>query len=116
MSSANTTMYYSAVEDMFKDMLIDTTETKEQEMDTAVNDITWVDTPKRSVRIRRLNLFKDKPEFVICRRIIAPSKLDLSPRSQELQKEQQSKELLRLRRERHEGEQRPPVRRLTMRL
>ncbi|KAH8307439.1 hypothetical protein KR044_012158 [Drosophila immigrans] len=117
MSSANATMYYSAVEDMFKDMLLDG-DAKEQ-MDTTANEMPLVDTPKRSVRIRKFNLFAkmDKPEFVICRRmVLPPSKHDLSPRSQQLIKEQQGQELLRLRRERHEGEQQQPVRRLTMRI
>ncbi|KAH8371691.1 hypothetical protein KR093_008566 [Drosophila rubida] len=118
MSSANSTIYYSAVEDMFKDMALENNENNKEQMDTAENFMPLVDTPKRSVRIRRLNLFgKDKSEFAICRRLLLSSSIEeLSQSSQEQHREQQGKELLRLRRERHEEEQQPTVRRLTMRL
>ncbi|XP_034481392.1 uncharacterized protein LOC117787057 [Drosophila innubila] len=116
MSSSNATLYYTAMEDMFKDLLLDTDSA--EQVDTMENEMPLMDTPKRLVRIRQHNLFtKDKEEFFICRRLpLSSQKLDASPRSQEMHKEQQGKELLRLRRERCEGNQKKPMRRLTMRI
>ncbi|KAL7733027.1 hypothetical protein ACLKA6_002830 [Drosophila palustris] len=118
MSSSNATLYYTAMEDMFKDLLLDTD--AEEQVNAMENAAPLTDTPKRLVRIRQHNLFAkdDKKEFSICRRMpLSSPKLDASPRSQERHKEQQRMELLRLRRERCEEDQRKqPMRRITMRI
>ncbi|XP_030569110.1 uncharacterized protein LOC115768596 [Drosophila novamexicana] len=116
MSASNATLYYTAIDDMFKELLLDAS--AEEQVDTVELEEPLIATPKRLVRIRKQNLFaKEQEEFVICRRLPLPAaKPDLSPRSQELRKERQADELLRLRRQRCEVEQRKPMRRLTMRI
>ncbi|XP_023164333.1 uncharacterized protein LOC111595039 [Drosophila hydei] len=112
MSSSNATLYYTAIDDMFKDLLLDTS----TEQQVTENEAPLTATPKRMVRIRKQNLFAKEMEedFVICRRL--PEASNLSPSTQELRKERQGEELLRLRRQRWEAEQKKPMRRLTMRI
>lgn len=91
MSSTNATLYYTAMEDMFKDLLLDTDAV--EQVYTMENEAPLIDTPKRMVRIRQQKLFaQDKKEFFICRRMpFTPPKLDVSPRSRNPHKEQQGR-------------------------
>lgn len=117
-SSSNSTLYYTP--DMFKDLLLDQQE-HESEGEQACQQVSdsepWAATPKRLVRIRKHNLFgKDaSEEFVICRRLAA-TQLESSPRSREQQAEVRRLELLRLRRQRCEVEQKRTTRRAPMRI
>lgn len=112
MSSSNATLYYTAIDDMFKDLVLDTS--KEEQV--TENEAPLTATPKRLVRIRKQNLFATEmeDEFVIYRRL--PKATDLSPSTKELRKERQGEELLRQRRQRWEAGQKKPTRRLTMRI
>lgn len=119
-SSSNATLYYTAVDDMFKDLLREQEEheaAEEQAAQQVAESEPWTATPKRLVRIRKHNLFgKDaSEEFVICRRLAA-TQLESSPRSREQQAEVRRLDLLRLRRQRCEVEQKKVTRRTLMRL
>ncbi|EDV90332.1 uncharacterized protein LOC6571338 [Drosophila grimshawi] len=118
MSSSNATLYYTAIDEMFQELLVDTND--EEQLSTVENEeeSPLIVTPKRTVRLRKLNLFaKDAEEFVICRRLPMPdAQVELSPRRRQLRKERQANDLWQLRRQRCEMEQRKTVRRLTMRI
>ncbi|KAH8404496.1 hypothetical protein KR222_006626, partial [Zaprionus bogoriensis] len=87
-SAANATLYYSAVEDMFKDLVLEQQEQQEESMkqhqqqQQVLEPEPWIATPKRVVRIRKHNLFgKDAaPEFTIHRRALGNC-AGASPRS-----------------------------------
>lgn len=119
-SSSNSTLYYTAMDDMFKELLLEQQEhetAEEQTCQQVADSEPWTATPKRLVRIRKHNLFgKDATEeFVICRRLAA-TQLESSPRSREQQTEVRRLELLRLRRQRCEIEQKRTTRRAPMRI
>lgn len=119
-SSSNATLYYSAVDDMFKDLLREQEEhevAEEQAAQQVAESEPWTATPKRLVRIRKHNLFgKDaSEEFVICRRLTA-TQLASSPRSREQQTEVRRLDLMQLRRQRCEVEQKRTTRRVLMRI
>ncbi|EDW26200.1 GL25616 [Drosophila persimilis] len=118
--SSNTTLYYSAVEDMFKELLtieveqLDTKNVEESDYEPLVN------TPRRCVPRRQHNLFaKDSTSFVICRRspkIESCFELGTgSELSSSRRRELQANQVLRLRIERTEKELKPQ-RRLSIRI
>ncbi|XP_068152340.1 uncharacterized protein [Drosophila tropicalis] len=112
--SFNSTLYFTAVEEMFQDMLhLEEAETE----NISKNELELYNlTPKRSVRIRQQNLFgKDSSDFIIYRR--SPKRLlNRFPalnteQSSETLKDLQGLELLRLRKERSENEQKQNLQR-----
>lgn len=111
--SSDSTLYFSAVEDMFKEVL-----TIGDEMRDPGNE-DFSETPKRCVRLRQQKLFaNDTASFVIGRR--SPrieSKIDLNrDGSPGRRKELRGEEILRMRKDRAEKERLRPQRRLTMRI
>ncbi|XP_022226148.1 uncharacterized protein LOC111076604 [Drosophila obscura] len=116
--TSNTTLYYTAVEDMFNELLtieVDQLDTKN--MDEPHSE-PLVNTPKRCVRIRQHNLFdKDSTDFVICRRSPkTESGFELGTKlSPSRHRELQANHILRMRIERTENALKPR-RRLSMRI
>ncbi|XP_017010331.2 uncharacterized protein [Drosophila takahashii] len=113
MTSSDSTLYFTAVEDMFKEVLTIDGEDEVPENEGAS------ETPKRCVRLRQQKLFaNDTSSFVISRR--SPRiesklnlKVNISPgRLRELRGE----EVLRMRKDRAEKERLKPQRRLTLRI
>ncbi|XP_020798243.1 uncharacterized protein LOC110176270 [Drosophila serrata] len=118
--SSDSTLYFTAVEDMFKELLtieVDDSLPDNKEGSGSGSD---TETPKRCVKLRKHKLFaQDSGGFVISRR--SPKleskinlELHLSPGRQ---RELRAEELLRLRKDRAVKErQKPPQRRLTLRI
>ncbi|EDW83937.1 uncharacterized protein Dwil_GK18950 [Drosophila willistoni] len=112
--SFNSTLYFTAVEEMFQDML--QLEEAESENHSKNELESYNLTPKRTVRIRQQNLFgRDSSDFVIYRR--SPKRLlnglpaHNPGQSLETCKDLQGLELLRLRKERSENEQKQKLQR-----
>ncbi|XP_017053091.1 uncharacterized protein LOC108096216 [Drosophila ficusphila] len=111
--TSDSTLYFTAVEEMFKEVL-----TIEDENLVSENE-ELPETPKRSVKLRQQKLFaKDSSGFMISRR--SPRieseidlKVDISPSRR---KELRAEEILRLRKDRAEKERQKPQRRLTLRI
>ncbi|XP_037722633.1 uncharacterized protein LOC119555367 [Drosophila subpulchrella] len=110
--TSDSTLYFTAVEDMFKEVL-----TIEDEDEVPENEEAS-ETPKRYVRLRQQKLFaNDSSSFVISRRSPKTEsnslKLNISPRRL---KELRGEEILRMRKDRAEKERMKPQRRLTLRI
>ncbi|KAH8246180.1 hypothetical protein KR038_002282 [Drosophila bunnanda] len=124
--ASDSTLYFTAVEDMFKELLtieVDDSVPAEKEgsgSGSGLGSGSDPETPKRCVKLRKQKLFaQDSSAFVISRRSpklesMINLELHLSPgRLRELRAEK----LLRLRKDRAVKErQKPPQRRLTLRL
>ncbi|KAH8270256.1 hypothetical protein KR018_006293 [Drosophila ironensis] len=110
MSSADSTLYFTAYDDMFKELLA---------MDAENGAESESETPKRCVRMRQQKLFaQESTNFVICRRspnveVGSDLAADVSPSRR---RELLSDEMLRLRKDRVEKERQKPLRRQTLRI
>ncbi|KAH8351524.1 hypothetical protein KR059_006217 [Drosophila kikkawai] len=118
--TSDSTLYFTAVEDMFKEMLtieVDDSVPENEEGSCLGSDS---ETPKRCVQLRKQKLFaQDSASFVISRR--SPrleSKINLELHlSPGRRKELRAEEILQQRKDRAIKErQKPPQRRLTLRL
>ncbi|XP_017107539.2 uncharacterized protein [Drosophila bipectinata] len=116
MSSADSTLYYTAFDDMFKELLA----IEGEPMDVAERrEESGLETPKRYVEMRKQKLFaKDSGNFVLSRR--SPKletkfdmEVDLTPSRR---RELLGDEILRLRKDRSEKDRLKPQRRLTLRI
>ncbi|EDW99868.1 uncharacterized protein LOC6534484 [Drosophila yakuba] len=113
--ASDSTLYFSAVEDMFKEVLTIGDDDRHQHP----GNEEFSETPKRCVHLRQQKLFaNDSASFVIGRR--APrtdSKIDLKgDMSPGRRRELRGEEVLRMRKDRAEKERMRPQRRLTMRI
>ncbi|XP_017086339.1 uncharacterized protein LOC108118259 [Drosophila eugracilis] len=111
--TSDTTLYFSAVEHMFKEVL-----TIEGNDDQVPGNEEVSETPKRCVRLRQQKLFMNDSSFVINRR--SPKieykvdfKGNISPRRL---KELRGEEVLRMRKDRAEKELMRPQKRLNLRI
>ncbi|KAH8380203.1 hypothetical protein KR009_009464 [Drosophila setifemur] len=115
--TTDSNLYYTAFEDLFKELL---TIEREQKMEGSGSVLeSGSETPKRSVQMRQQKLFtKDSSSFVISRRspkfeTRIDQKQELSPsRRRELLGDQ----ILQLRKDRAEKERKQPRRRLVLRI
>ncbi|XP_017841582.1 uncharacterized protein LOC108599292 [Drosophila busckii] len=112
--SCNSTLYYTAMDDMFTEMMETSGEQHSHEKEEPL-----IATPKRIVRIRKHNLFaEDMQEFVIDRRFPRFSSITdpSSPSCKEVRKVLQTNELRLERGERFELNIGKPMRRLALRI
>ncbi|KAH8242424.1 hypothetical protein KR032_006299 [Drosophila birchii] len=122
--TSDSTLYFTAVEDMFKEMLTievdDSVPGNKEETGSGWGSGSDSETPKRCVQLRKQKLFaQDSTGFVISRR--SPkleSKLNLELHlSPGRRRELRAEEILQLRKDRATKErQMPPQRRLTLRI